>query len=72
MITTYELIGGRHITGDTDDVDLMHFGRELTEEDWAYIQKAIKAGRTVISLAHVVSIHKPSDTDMDRYRAVGY
>jgi len=73
MLTTYELIDGRRITGDTDDVELRPISeRGMTQEDWLDIQKAIKAGRTVINLAHVVSIRQPYDTDLDRYKALGY
>lgn len=72
MLTTYELTDGRHVTGDTDDIELMPMSGRMTDQDWLNVQKAVKAGRTVINLAHVTHIHKPSDPDIDRYRALGY
>ena len=73
MLTTYNLSDGTHVTGDTDDIELMSTdGKPLSDGEWQTIVKAVKAGRTVINLAHVVSMRKPFDAELDRYHAVGY
>lgn len=72
MLITYELTDGRHITGDEKDILVVHPGIRLEINAWDIVEDALKNGKCVINLAHVTHMHAPTDTDLDRYKVLGY
>lgn len=68
MLVTYELTDGRCITGDENDIEVV----TMKGANWEHIRECLELGMTVINLAHVTHVHKPTDTNLDRYKVVHY
>ena len=71
MLTTYKLSDGSRVTGDDREIDIVDTSGPLKPSDWTDIGDAIRAGRIVLNLTHVVMMRQADEVERGHYATFG-
>lgn len=71
MLTTYKLSDGGKVVGRKGEVDVVDTSGGLKPSDWADIDEALRAGRIVLNLAHIVLMRPANEVERGHYDNFG-